>query len=253
MPAAQRRGSGRRASRSRSPSPAVASQPPPQQPCQARRSARPARPTRSPSPAAATEMELRDPHKWMRKGSGRRLRSPKKRASSSSVSSPSPARSASVEDASTDAAAAATAAAAAGSVSLSLPWVYTAATAFVMTVGKLGDIFAPTLVGTHPLLLLSLNANDINLALTSTTVPVLPWTLVGMARRLVEDPVRCRRCHRHRRCRRYRRCHHYCHRLCRRRRRCCCCCCCCCCCAVFVGVELHSAAGCRADRCHLTL
>ena len=74
-------------------------------------------------------------------------------------------------------------------VSLSLPWIYTAALAAVTIAGKAGDALGPRLLGSQPILLLALNANDLHLALTSTTVPLVPWIVVGMTRRLVEDPV----------------------------------------------------------------
>ena len=54
--------------------------------------------------------------------------------------------------------------------------------------GKAGDAVAPTLVGSMPLFLLCLNANDLHCALTSTTVDTFPWFAVALVRRLAEDP-----------------------------------------------------------------
>jgi membrane protein DedA with SNARE-associated domain len=56
-------------------------------------------------------------------------------------------------------------------------------------VGKVGDALAPKLIEAAPTLLLFLNANDLHLALTSTTVGPLPWMAIGMTRRLLEDPI----------------------------------------------------------------
>jgi membrane protein DedA with SNARE-associated domain len=55
--------------------------------------------------------------------------------------------------------------------------------------GKAGDVFAPTLVGTRPLTLLALNANDLICALTSVRTSFTAWFGVAFARRLVEDPA----------------------------------------------------------------
>ena len=190
MSALQRRGSGRRPSRPRSSSPDVS----PLQPPKARRSAHAARQTRSPSVPAATEQELHDPHKWVRKGSGRRLRSPKQLRHSASSLSASPARKVRVKEGTSGTthidATTATAQMGTSTDNLSLPLVYTIALAVVTIAGKAGDALGPALVGSHPLLLLVLNANDMHLAVTSTTVPLMAWTIVGMIRRLAEDPVR---------------------------------------------------------------
>ena len=139
--------------------------------------------------AAATEYELQHPHNWVRKGSGRRPRPAKPRRGSPSPSAASARR--------FEGAGSATLLETppvesqnASSVSLNLPWAYTIALAVVTVAGKAGDALAPALLGSQPLLLLALNANDVHLALTSTTVPVVAWTFVGMARRLAEDPVR---------------------------------------------------------------
>ena len=194
MLALQRRGSGRRPSRpARSNSHALSHQ----QPTRARRSGRAARQMRSPSVPAATEHELHDPHKWVRRGSGRRLRSPKQLRHTVASPSASPTRRVSVENAqrATSIETACTTKLDAGTESLSLPLVYTIALAVVTVAGKAGDALGPALVGSHPIVLLGLNANDLHLALTSTTVPLLPWALVGMIRRLAEDPVRRFFCH----------------------------------------------------------
>ncbi len=51
-----------------------------------------------------------------------------------------------------------------------------------------GNAFAPALVEDQPTLLLALNATTRHLLLTSTSVAVVPWVLIGLGRRLVEDP-----------------------------------------------------------------
>jgi membrane protein DedA with SNARE-associated domain len=51
-----------------------------------------------------------------------------------------------------------------------------------------GNAAAPALVEDRPLLLLALNATTRHLVLTSTSVAVVPWVLIGLGRRLVEDP-----------------------------------------------------------------
>ena len=70
-----------------------------------------------------------------------------------------------------------------------LPWGYTVAIGLATVIGKTGDAFGPTLLTTRPLLLLMLNSNDLHLALSSRVVARVPWFLVGMTRRLVEDPL----------------------------------------------------------------
>eukprot|EP01048_Picozoa_sp_COSAG05_P025076 COSAG05_NODE_6205_length_1000_cov_1.571587_1_plen_127_part_00 len=72
---------------------------------------------------------------------------------------------------------------------LRLPFCFTGAIIALTIAGKAGDALAPSLVHSFPLLLLALNANDLHLALTATLVPWPPWLVVGMARRLAEDPV----------------------------------------------------------------
>ena len=178
MGAPQRRGTSERRPFA---SPAVPSRRPPS----ARRCAQAQRQARAPPVAVATARELQDP----RKGSGRRLRSPRPLRGSPSPSA-SPTRRVEGIGRATLTEAPAVASRTASSVRLSLPWVYTIALAVVTVAGKAGDALAPALLGSRPLLLLALNANDVHLALTSTTVPVVAWTVVGMIRRLAEDPVR---------------------------------------------------------------
>ena len=153
---------------------------------------------------AATEQELHDPHKWVRKGSGRRLRSPKQLRRMAASPSASPTRTVSLKNASTSGATrthiettTTTTPLDISTENLSLPLVYSVALAVVTIAGKAGDALGPALVSSHPLLLLALNANDMHLALTSTTVPLVAWSLVGMVRRLAEDPVRRFHCHCH--------------------------------------------------------
>lgn len=51
-----------------------------------------------------------------------------------------------------------------------------------------GNALAPTLAVNHPLVLLALNATTRHLVLTSTSVDFVPYLLVGLGRRLLEDP-----------------------------------------------------------------
>jgi membrane protein DedA with SNARE-associated domain len=67
-------------------------------------------------------------------------------------------------------------------VAVSIPLGVIAAAAVV------GNALAPTLVVNHPLLLLALNATTRHLVLTSTSVDFVPYLLVGLGRRLLEDP-----------------------------------------------------------------
>jgi membrane protein DedA with SNARE-associated domain len=60
---------------------------------------------------------------------------------------------------------------------------------FVTILGKSGDALAPALVHDRPLTLLALNANDLHLGLTARRTSPLAYALVGVARRLAEDPV----------------------------------------------------------------
>jgi membrane protein DedA with SNARE-associated domain len=58
----------------------------------------------------------------------------------------------------------------------------------VFATAAVGNAVAPSLVDSRPLLLLALNATTRHLLLTSTSVSVVPWVVVGLGRRLVEDP-----------------------------------------------------------------
>lgn len=58
----------------------------------------------------------------------------------------------------------------------------------VFGTAALGNALAPALLDSRPLLLLGLNATTRHLVLTSTSVAAVPWALVGLGRRLVEDP-----------------------------------------------------------------
>lgn len=69
------------------------------------------------------------------------------------------------------------------------PFAFTVAIIVLTVAGKIGDAAAPALVGSHPLGLLALNANDLHCGLTSTTVSFLPWLVVALMRRLAEDPL----------------------------------------------------------------
>ena len=52
----------------------------------------------------------------------------------------------------------------------------------------IGNALAPALVVSHPLVLLALNTTTRHLVLTSTTVDFIPYLVVGLGRRLLEDP-----------------------------------------------------------------
>ncbi|HSH23419.1 MAG TPA: hypothetical protein VK975_05080 [Acidimicrobiales bacterium] len=69
-----------------------------------------------------------------------------------------------------------------------LIWV-SAALAAIATSAVVGNALAPTLLVTHPLLLLALNTTTRHLVLTSTSVDVVPYLVVGLGRRLLEDPL----------------------------------------------------------------
>lgn len=58
----------------------------------------------------------------------------------------------------------------------------------IFATAALGNALAPALVEDHPALLLALNATTRHLLLTSGSVDVVPWVLLGLGRRLVEDP-----------------------------------------------------------------
>lgn len=58
----------------------------------------------------------------------------------------------------------------------------------VFGTAAVGNAFAPALLDSHPALLLALNSTTRHLVLTSTSVDVVTWTLIGLGRRLLEDP-----------------------------------------------------------------
>lgn len=58
----------------------------------------------------------------------------------------------------------------------------------VFGTAAVGNAFAPALLDSHPAVLLALNSTTRHLVLTSTSVDVVPWTLIGLGRRLLEDP-----------------------------------------------------------------
>lgn len=55
--------------------------------------------------------------------------------------------------------------------------------------GKVGDMIAPSLLSTRPLLLLMMNANDMHLAFTATSTHIVPYFFVAGLRRCMEDPI----------------------------------------------------------------
>ena len=58
----------------------------------------------------------------------------------------------------------------------------------ILGTAAVGNAAFPALVNDHPLVLLALNATTRHLVATSTSVDVVPYVLVALARRLVEDP-----------------------------------------------------------------
>lgn len=60
--------------------------------------------------------------------------------------------------------------------------------AMIAVFAVVGNALAPTLVVNHPLVLLALNTTTRHLVLTSTSVDFVPYLVVGLGRRLVEDP-----------------------------------------------------------------
>jgi membrane protein DedA with SNARE-associated domain len=62
------------------------------------------------------------------------------------------------------------------------------ALAVVATLAVAGNALAPTLVVSHPLVLLALNTTTRHLILTSNSVDLVPYLVVGLGRRLLEDP-----------------------------------------------------------------
>ena len=59
----------------------------------------------------------------------------------------------------------------------------------IATSAIVGNALAPTLLVSHPLLLLALNTTTRHLVLTSTSVDFVPFLVVGLGRRLLEDPL----------------------------------------------------------------
>lgn len=59
----------------------------------------------------------------------------------------------------------------------------------LVVMSYVGDALAPTLVDTHPLTLMALNARNRNLALVTNQIDPAPYYSVGMLRLLVSDPL----------------------------------------------------------------
>lgn len=68
------------------------------------------------------------------------------------------------------------------------PFLVGACLAVVATSAVVGNALAPSLLVRHPLLLLALNATTRHLVLTSTSIDLVPYVVVGLGRRLLEDP-----------------------------------------------------------------
>lgn len=66
--------------------------------------------------------------------------------------------------------------------------VVAACLAVVAASAVVGNALAPTLLVRNPLLLLALNATTRHLVLTSTSIDLVPYVVVGLGRRLLEDP-----------------------------------------------------------------
>ena len=56
-------------------------------------------------------------------------------------------------------------------------------------IANVGDALAPTLVNTHPLLLIAMNARNRNLVLVTNLLDPLPFYAVGFFRLLLSDPL----------------------------------------------------------------
>ena len=67
--------------------------------------------------------------------------------------------------------------------------VVSAALGAIATSALVGNALAPSLLVSHPLLLLALNTTTRHLVLTSTSVDFVPYLVVGLGRRLLEDPL----------------------------------------------------------------
>jgi membrane protein DedA with SNARE-associated domain len=67
-------------------------------------------------------------------------------------------------------------------------WWLTGPLVVIAAAAIAGNAFAPALLDRAPLLLLALNATTRHLVLTATSVDVVPYLLVGLGRRVLEDP-----------------------------------------------------------------
>lgn len=68
------------------------------------------------------------------------------------------------------------------------PWWLVIPLVLIFGTAAAGNALFPALVNDHPLLLLALNATTRHLVATSTSVDVVPYVLVALGRRLIEDP-----------------------------------------------------------------
>ncbi len=68
-------------------------------------------------------------------------------------------------------------------------WVVLGPLLVLVVAAQVGDAFAPTLAADHPLLLISLNARNRNLILTTNSLDALSYYGVGFVRLLVSDPL----------------------------------------------------------------
>jgi len=59
----------------------------------------------------------------------------------------------------------------------------------LVVMSYVGDALAPTLVDTHPLTLMALNARNRNLALVTNQIDTAPYYSVGILRLLISDPL----------------------------------------------------------------
>ncbi|MBK5224589.1 MAG: hypothetical protein JJE52_17280 [Acidimicrobiia bacterium] len=68
-------------------------------------------------------------------------------------------------------------------------WLLATPLVILTIIANVGDALMPTLVDTHPLLLISMNARNRNLALTTNLLDPIPYYLVGFVRLVLSDPL----------------------------------------------------------------
>ncbi len=68
-------------------------------------------------------------------------------------------------------------------------WMVLGPLIVLVIAAQIGDALAPTLVTEHPLLLITLNARNRNLVLTTNLLDTVPYYTVGFLRLLASDPL----------------------------------------------------------------